>query len=508
MELIISAIIVIIVIAFQCHHYFETRKMRLMYRNIFPRDDETLLLSVSEDENELECPQIDILAEDEDNVIFESVRNDINKYLSSNKGSVEYAIIKDITDRHCYTLENQIETTNPIPIYIGLCGTVLGIILGVVFLTTSGGLTALTTSSSSGLAGIHSLLSGIAVAMTTTFVGVYLTIRGSIHFKNTSKDFEERKNIFLSWVQVNLLPQMDGNMVTTLSILQRNLNQFNKDFSKNSQELNNVLGGANSSYKEQAKLVNAIKELDIDGIATANVKVLVELRQCTDQINLLQEFVKQSGQYLSSIVALNSNLSDNYERTQLIENMGKFFMDEIQQIKVRKAAIVDSVTEIDSSLNDAFRELKEHAHNEYNALKENTSLEHASFLDAVKEQQNALKERLAETSLLLEELHNLSDVKNSMLNLLDVSKAQGKYFEELNKSMLQMKNSQSEQISLLREMVDRIGDIHVDVDMPAVKSNLQSNYSLKIPIWLTITGVTTCLIIAGTCIYFVIKSIW
>jgi hypothetical protein len=188
--------------------------------------------------------------------------------------------------------------------------------------------------------------------------------------------------------------------------------------------------------------------------------------------------------------------------------MGKFFMDEIQQIKVRKAAIVDSVTEIDSSLNDAFRELKEHAHNEYNALKENTSLEHASFLDAVKEQQNALKERLAETSLLLEELHNLSDVKNSMLNLLDVSKAQGKYFEELNKSMLQMKNSQSEQISLLREMVDRIGDIHVDVDMPAVKSNLQSNYSLKIPIWLTITGVTTCLIIAGTCIYFVIKSIW
>ena len=80
-------------------------------------------------------------------------------------------------------------------------------------------------------------MQGVAVATGTTFFGVLLTILGSVPHKESQKINEQRKNEFLSWMQGELLPQMNMNMVSTLDMLQRNLNQFNKDFSDNSKNI-------------------------------------------------------------------------------------------------------------------------------------------------------------------------------------------------------------------------------------------------------------------------------
>lgn len=501
----VTFLIIAFAIYYQKRYFQKAREGRRTLINIFPENlDDDLMAHEDEDSK---CIQIDISEEYKelfDNETFANIRKDINSYLASNKGSVEYSIIKDITDRHCSNIEQQIDAITPVPIYIGLCGTVAGIITGVVFLILGGGLKNI---ASAGVDGIQSLLIGVAIAMITTLVGVLLTIISSTNTKDSTEEYEREKNSFLSWVQVKLLPKMDGNMTTTLDILQRNLAKFNKGFYENTQTLKKVFSGINESYEKQADLIKTVQNLKINDIANANVMVLRELKDCTEQINNLQQFINSSGRYLTNIEALNNNLSNHYNRTQLIENMGKFFMDEVKQIEQRKAAISEYVADIDSSLKLAFGELKEHTHNEYQVLKDNASDEHSSFLKAIEEQKEALQKKLNETTQLVEELHNLSDVKNSMVSLIDITKTQGNYLEELNRSMLQMKNSNSEQISLLREMVDRIGSLHVDVDMPTIKSNMPSNFSFKIPKWVTITGIFTCLVIVSTCIYFIVKSI-
>lgn len=66
------------------------------------------------------------------NAIFDSIVNSINKYLGNNSGSViDFGLLKDAVDRHCDSVENDIATQTPIPLYCGLAGTMAGVIFGL-----------------------------------------------------------------------------------------------------------------------------------------------------------------------------------------------------------------------------------------------------------------------------------------------------------------------------------------------------------------------------------------
>ena len=495
----ISLLIILTALYYQYQFYKKAKRGRALLSDTFPEDLDDLKLYEDED---LECTQIGLNKEFEENETFSNVRNDINSYLASNKGSVEYSIIKDITERHCGNIEQQIEAITPVPIYIGLCGTVLGIIIGVLFLIFGGGLQSIVDS---GVGGIQSLLTGVAIAMITTFVGVIFTILSSNNTKDSFEEYENEKNMFLSWVQVNLLPHMDGNVVTTLSVLQKNLNRFNNDFSQNTKELNKVFDGIKDSYREQADLVETVQRLNVNEIAMANIKVLRELKECTEQINQLQQFINQAGSYLTKIETLNSNLSDHYERTLLIENMGKFFMDEVKQIEVRKSLISQAVTDIDSNLHKAFEGLKDHASNEYTEFQNATTQQHSLLMKAVESQQEALSRKLEETSQIVEELHNLVDVKESMSNLLLTTKSQSEQMSALQGIMREIVSNGVKQNELLVELNRGIDNVRYE--SPVSNNPSSTKVVVKIPKWAIVICVFTCLVVIGTCAYFVIKSV-
>ena len=59
------------------------------------------------------------------NDIFNSIKDSINKYLGNNSGSViDFQLLKDAVDRHCDSVENDINTLTPLPLYCGLAGTI------------------------------------------------------------------------------------------------------------------------------------------------------------------------------------------------------------------------------------------------------------------------------------------------------------------------------------------------------------------------------------------------
>lgn len=495
----ISLLIILTALYYQYQFYKKAKHGRDLLSDTFPEDLEDLVLYEDED---LNCTQIGVKEEFVENDTFSNIRKDINLYLASNKGSVEYSIIKDITERQCGNIEQQIEAITPVPIYIGLCGTVLGIIIGVLFLIFGGGLQSIVDS---GLGGIQSLLTGVAIAMITTFIGVVFTILSSNNTKSSFEEYENEKNMFLSWVQVNLLPQMDGNVVTTLNILQNNLNKFNSDFSQNTQALNKVFDGIRDTYKEQAELVKTVQNLNVQEIAMTNIRVLRELKDCTEQINQLQQFINLTGRYLTQIESLNSNLSEHYDRTMLIENMGKFFMDEVKQIEVRKSLISQAVTDIDSSLHRAFEGLKDHASEEYTEFQDATTKQHSLFLKAIESQQETLSKKLEETSQIVEELHNLVDVKENLSNLLYATKSQADQLEDLKTIMKACVSNGSKQNELLNELNRSIDN--VSYEAPISRDPSSTTVIVKTPTWAIVTCVITCLVVIGTCAFFVAKSV-
>ena len=71
------------------------------------------------------------------NKIFDSIKESINKYLGNNSGSIiDFSLLKDAVDRHCDSVENDINTLTPTPLYCGLAGTMAGVIVGLASLSS------------------------------------------------------------------------------------------------------------------------------------------------------------------------------------------------------------------------------------------------------------------------------------------------------------------------------------------------------------------------------------
>ena len=122
------------------------------------------------------------------NKVFESIKDSINKYLENNSGSViDFSLLKDAVDRHCDSVENDINTLTPTPLYCGLAGTMAGVIVGLSSLLTTGSITALLSSGSGNFGtaaeGVNDLLSGVAWAMLASIMGILLTTIASLLFK-------------------------------------------------------------------------------------------------------------------------------------------------------------------------------------------------------------------------------------------------------------------------------------------------------------------------------------
>ena len=69
------------------------------------------------------------------NRILRNILNSINTYLLRNKNNVsDFHLIKDISERNCEALDEEINSQLPIPLYLGLMGTMMGIIIGLLFI--------------------------------------------------------------------------------------------------------------------------------------------------------------------------------------------------------------------------------------------------------------------------------------------------------------------------------------------------------------------------------------
>ena len=245
------------------------------------------------------------------NRIFDSIKDSINKYLGNNSGSViDFQLLKDSVDRHCDVVENDINTLTPVPLYCGLAGTMAGVIIGLASLLMEGSITALLQSDynqygvlakNAAADGVVGLLTGVAWAMIASIFGIFLTTCGSILFKKYKLEGESGKNTFLAWLQSRLLPELPSDTSDALNKLVKNLNKFNNTFAGNTAELREALTGVNESYRIQADIIKTVHEMDVMKMANANVRVLQELKECTDKLETFNQYLNDIHGYTDAI---------------------------------------------------------------------------------------------------------------------------------------------------------------------------------------------------------------
>jgi hypothetical protein len=263
---------------------------------------------------------IDIIAADRPSPAFAEIIQDTNDYLRHNKGAAaDFNILKDIAERQSEVLESEIQSTVATPLYIGLLGTFLGVILGLSGIIFGEGV-----SNES----IQTFITGVVVAMVGSFAGLLFTLWGNHLFKNARFERDHLKNNYYTFLQARLLPKLHSDMATSLGNLKSVLDAFNKDFFDKVADFKPIIAGITENIKVQRDFLVKMEEVGYTEIANASIQVFDKVTKSTEEFQKflgyqisLNKSLEMGDQTVNKIKGLLDRMS-NFEKG--INNLGQY----------------------------------------------------------------------------------------------------------------------------------------------------------------------------------------
>lgn len=244
-----------------------------------------------------------------ENPLQKEINRVLNNYLIRNKGAAsDYGLIKDVVERNCNSLEEEIETQTPWPLYFGLMGTMLGIIVGIGDIAINVGFDQFVEKPEEHIGG---LMGDVAMAMIVSCCGILFTTTLSFIAKKAKSILETRKNAFYSWFQSELMPIISKeNASTGLKRLEENLSKFNDSFEDNVKELNATFSVVKETSGNQALLMNTLNKMDLKKMAEANIEILSRFNQTVGQLEKFNSYINYSQSVLDDIAQRNTAISE------------------------------------------------------------------------------------------------------------------------------------------------------------------------------------------------------
>jgi hypothetical protein len=307
------------------------------------------------------------------NEILHKIINSINTYLIRNKGAVaDFNLLRDIIQRNLDAVEEEISMTIPIPVYLGLMGTMAGIILGLFALPDIGSEAFLQGS------GINNLIGGVKIAMIASFTGLLFTVSNSGWlFKGAKSHVEREKNEFFTFLQTELLPVLTESVNAGIIGLNRTIERFGTSFNENVGKLDSLMNKNYDSLMAQQSAVEAFQKLDISRIANFNIKVLSEIKQSVDALERLGYALRNVDGFVvnsKALVERTSNVVDLSEKIVEILNETKqlqmFLNSHFNAIEQRGQIINDTVVRMDDVIDKSLKGLEQHIFERLQAVRD------------------------------------------------------------------------------------------------------------------------------------------
>lgn len=345
--------------------------------------------------------------------VTENIENSINTYLRKNKGAVsDFSLIKDIVERNCDSLEAEIDSQTPLPLYLGLMGTVAGIILGLFTITLNGGFSQIDKV-------IEILMSDVAIAMVASFMGICLTTLSLWKSKQCKVTIEANKNRFYTWFQTNLLPVISKNAVSAITLLQKNLTRFNESFTGTVDRLEDKLGDVGDLYSAQIEILEKIETIDIKKMAVANVKILSALDGSVGSLDKFSQYMCSITEYLTAVKELNSKLDEHLERTETLGVVSDFYKAQMKEIGLRQDAIKSAVISVDDVMKSALATLKVNSENGLKSMQEAFVDQMMTMQEMISKQTEQLTVQFGQMPQLLQRLNTISSIPAKLDKLID-----------------------------------------------------------------------------------------
>lgn len=434
------------------------------------------------------------------NTIFESIKNSINKYLGNNSGSViDFGLLKDAVDRHCDSVENDIATQTPIPLYWGLAGTMAGVIIGLTDLLKSDAILTLMGSSGgvinvasqNAATGINALLSGVAWAMLASIIGILLTTANSLLFKRCKLKEESGKNSFLAWMQSELLPELPSDTSQALNNLVKNLNKFNNTFRENTSNLGDALNAVNQSYAIQADIIKAVHDMDVMKMAKANVRVLQELKECTDKLEAFNEYLNDIEGYTTAIHRFESQFGEQADRLHILEEIRDFF-------RRHKSEIAKTTADADRTLQESLENIKESTSENVNEMQKRFVEQSEHFKKILEDEKEAFERFMTQLNAQFSaQMSHMPQLAKQLEEISSIPVRLDKLIDKMEESNAKLASDIS--FALKQSMQTNKVTAHIRGEEGTIIATGES-----MPSWMKWTVISALVIIAVACIFNVV----
>lgn len=423
------------------------------------------------------------------NSALENILNAINTYLIRNRGAIsDFDLMKDIVERNTESLNEEIDSQVPIPLYLGLMGTMLGIIIGLFFIPSIDNMTdssfkfgdkvtytatdekgkitkvnpdnTYTITFNSGAKdafsknikeseikkpiGVDILLGGVKIAMISSFIGLLLTvILSGWLYKRAKTISETNKNLFYTFIQTELLPVMANDSASVMRSLEKTLLKFNQDFGVNSATFNSNFHTLNAVIYEIkgvadsfTGLMQQIRQLNLLKITKVNAELLGKIHLTTKEFDHFNEYLAQMNNFIDNTLKLNTTISKQLNRTESVELIAENIKENLIQNEKIITYLDAGLMEIDNRkqiMSNAVIDVDAALQKSIEGLHKHTEESILAIKEFQIKQENAFENLLVQDKGNLDKLKNLDAVKSNLDKLITNSTEQNTQLKNLNK---------------------------------------------------------------------------
>lgn len=332
--LILAVLVVIVVVALQIVSFLSTKRKIRDFKSLFDNIDSLTLKTViinsevlnkkdrlnhllnglshyngpsTEDaQNSTEYIKVSLLQTVKtSNKRFSDILLRTNEYLCKNTGtSAEISVLEDICDTQIDNLEDEIQNSLNVPLYLGLAGTFIGIITGlweINFEQLFGG--------SGGLGGLQHLLYGIMIAMCASLLGLGFTIyNSSVSYKKAVIQSNNGKERYIGFLRRELMPLLSKSMASSLDSLKSVLGHFVDKFGRNLDSYADSAELLNDNLEKQHLVLQEINQLSLTKTANKIAETFLQLKESSDSLSVFQTYQANLNETISNTSKMVNNI--------------------------------------------------------------------------------------------------------------------------------------------------------------------------------------------------------
>ena len=241
------------------------------------------------------------------------------------------------------------------------------------------------------------------------------------------------------------------------------------------------MNAVNQSYAIQADIIKAVHDMDIMKMAKANVRVLEELQQCTDKLEMFNMYLTDIEGYTQAIHRFETLYQEQADKVHILEEIRDFFGR-------HKGEIAKTTADADRTLQESLQSIRESTSSNVDELHKYFVNQTEIFKDILKAEQEEFEQFTSDLKTQFSiQMSNLPIVAKQLEEISVIPTQLDKLTEKIEHSNAKLANdiSQSVKQSLTSTKPKDISD------------NRDRYYTQDtIPNWMKISGWIALVIIA------------